>query len=262
MLLVAIGLALAAALPAAVTVPARASHIGCGAVLTSAGSPYVLHSDVGPCDDDAGPALTVQSGVTLDLNGFRVYCQDTDGDGSLPDGIVVAGTGASVRNAALNAVNGCHHGVVVTGNGNSFRGGASRDNRYDGWRVEGSNNSFTRNDATGNGKALAACPDETEGGSGFSVHDGSGNTFDSNVSDGNACDGFLIDSDGHQVRANNVNGNGRYGIYIEGGAGGNLILLNNVWGHDEYDMSDENENCDGNTWRLNFFGTADQACIQ
>ena len=250
------------------TSPAEA-QLGCGAILTAAGSPHVLNADIGPCDDDTGAALYIESDATVNLGNHRVFCEDTDGDGTYADGIVISGSNVALRNGssfrvrgnALNAVNGCRHGVVVTGHLNSVSGVASRDNRYDGFHILGSGNTFDRNDATGNGKAIAACSHYSDEGSGFGDFGSGGNTYNYNVASGNACDGILVDSNGNTVSTSYANGNGRYGIYVEGGAQGNRIQYNNAWGNGDYDFSDENENCEGNVWFLNFGTYANQDCI-
>ena len=51
----------------AVTAPAGAAHIGCGAVLTRT---TTLHEDIGPCPGEG--LIVAADGITLDLNGHRV----------------------------------------------------------------------------------------------------------------------------------------------------------------------------------------------
>lgn len=279
-ILLGLALLLITALYAFTTTTALADEpLACGAVLTAEGSPYTLTGDINDCDDDNGPALTVMDGVTLNLNGYWIRCRDNDSDGLRPDGIVVAGSGATVRNGGLreSTVNGCRSGIVVLGDDNTFSRISTRDNREDGWAILGSGNQFNFNTATGNGKDINECPvppNVARAGSGFRVYSdaqehygdypssGADNSFRGSVSDGNACDGLLIDGDDNTIRGSYANGNGRYGIHLHLGAGGNLVEFNNAWGNPRADMSDENEGCGTNAWRFNFFSVGDRACVR
>jgi hypothetical protein len=94
--------------------PARRTsraQVACGASLAP-GTTTTLTADLGPCDGT--PAAIVVESATLDLGGHTVSCADTDGDGELPDGIVLLGKKAEVRNST---VVGCYDGVVLAGAG-------------------------------------------------------------------------------------------------------------------------------------------------
>ena len=104
----ALRLALAATLVAAT--PALA-QVDCGATIAKK-QKVTLAGNLGPCDG-VDAALVVDSG-TLDLGGYTVSCADLDGDGDLPQGIVLFGKKAKVMNGT---VVGCSNGVGLAGDG-------------------------------------------------------------------------------------------------------------------------------------------------
>ena len=73
----------------------------------------VLQQTLEDCDG-VEAALTVIGPATLDLNGFEVNCDDQDGDGSVPHGIIVKGGRAKIKNGR---VEGCARGMWLTESG-------------------------------------------------------------------------------------------------------------------------------------------------
>lgn len=102
--------------------PAAAEHVVCGATITEN---VTLHGDVGPCPGDG--LVVAADDVVLDLNGFTVSADNSDGDNA---GIRLAGvSGATVRNGT---VTGFDAGVlVVGGGGNTVRQITAQDNIND-----------------------------------------------------------------------------------------------------------------------------------
>lgn len=241
---------------------ANAGHISCGAVLGPGGS-FVLDSNVGPCP---GPttALTVDS-ANLDLAGFTVSCQGPNP----PIGIEVVGTAAQVTNGRVQDCG--FAGVQVGGSGQHLiRHLTSRNNQCDGFFID-SKNSLIQNTAIGNG-----CD-------GFDAADGNlllintaiGNAVrgfflsDRNIVFGNTAalnllDGFNVDGDRNVLVSNVAQNNQGNGIHILSGGSRNFVIRNTSQGHQspDFDLADDNSNCDNNFWRQNTFATKSQACIQ
>jgi parallel beta-helix repeat protein len=151
----ALATALAAALlmTTALVGPAAADHVACGTTISAS---TTLHGDVGPCPGDG---LVVDAdGITLDLNGFRVFAANGDGNHA---GIRLADvSGVTVRNGT---VTGFDAGVLVEGGaGNTVRQIVARDNINDFTRPpcllgdgiavqDSSNNTITQNQVINNG---------------------------------------------------------------------------------------------------------------
>jgi parallel beta-helix repeat protein len=98
---------------------ANAGHVSCGAVITAS---TTLHGNVGPC---TSTAITVDAdNVTLNLNGFRVFCTPNPGDGA---GILVRQQqNVTVTNGTVTD---CDAGVVIqNGSRNTVSRMTARDN--------------------------------------------------------------------------------------------------------------------------------------
>lgn len=107
---------------AVVAPPALAKHVGCGAVISAN---TVLDGDVGPC---SGDGLTISTpGVTLDLNGHRVFGANAGGDNA---GIRL--TNVINVTVAKGTVEGFDAGVVIEGgSANIVRQVTARENIND-----------------------------------------------------------------------------------------------------------------------------------
>ena len=99
--------------------PAQAAHVSCGTVITT---DTVLDSDVGPCP--SGALRITTSGITLDLNGHRVFGRPGPGDGT---GILLFRVNnVTVRNGVVSNFD---MGVAIEGGANNtVRGITARDN--------------------------------------------------------------------------------------------------------------------------------------
>jgi parallel beta-helix repeat protein len=192
---------------------ADATHITCGQTLDS--GDFVLDSDVGPCDDTDGPAaLTVNGSVTtpatLDLAGFSVICQDLNGQGGVPKGILLTGSNVTVKNGR---VTGCQRGIEVGGTGDHVVRKVTAEGSVDAsFVVKSSGNRIKENTAMG-GQA-----------EGFTVT-APGNLLSQNTADSNAAAGFSI-TGRNRVKTNTTSGNGGAGFDLTGG--GHIKLFGNT----------------------------------
>lgn len=164
----------------------QAAAQSCGDTLGPGGQ-FQLTADIGPCDDDAGPALTVNSAV-LDLNGFTITCADTDMDLALPNGIEAIGAKTIIINGT---VTGCDRGVVLAGTGKHRVGLLEvTASEREGFRVDSDKNILALNSAGGNGS------------NGFQV-DGDGNTLFQNVADDSGdFDGIEVNGERNKLLVN------------------------------------------------------------
>ncbi len=201
--LIGAGLAVTAA-------PASAAHIACGSIITAN---TTLDSDVGPCPGDG---LNIKaSGITLNLNGHRVFASNGPGDHT---GIrVSASKGVTVMGGT---VEGFDDGVGIHG---------------------GSGNKVTKVKALNNINDLVGA--ECELGDGISIFNSSNNVINMNEAIHNGPFGGISvvgNSDNNRIsnnvaRDNNVQGPGcgnlnqDEGIRIEGpGADNNVVSRNTV----------------------------------
>ena len=248
--------------------PARA-QVTCGATVGPRGT-TTLTADLGPCDG-GDVALFVDS-ATLDLGGHTVSCADTDGDGTVPDGIGLVGRKARLQNGT---VVGCRFGVVLaekgkhrvegitaTGNAqdgifvvegstkNKVTGNNSSSNLDEGIQVEGDKNTVTGNTATGNGD------------DGINVVGADKNKLSGNTASGNGEEGFDIVGTKNTLKDNTANGNSTRGIDVDGTK--NKITGNTANGNVGGDAIDAagTAGCRQNKWRRNTFGTSSPSCIQ
>ena len=221
---------------------AQAAHLSCGAVITAS---TVLDSDIGPCP--GGGLQITASGITLDLNGHRVFGGPSPGDGT---GIrLFRVTGVTVRNGVVSdfdmgvAVEGGSHNTIeaITARDNI---GSRTTNGGDGIAILSSqNNRIIGNSAVNNGglsgiglytSVDAAHPRTTTGVS-------SGNLIQSNrvvdnvasrFGDVTTTDNIGIrvepNSAGNSIVNNLVAGNGLDGITLFVGANNNVIRGNGV----------------------------------
>jgi parallel beta-helix repeat protein len=177
----------------------QAEAIECGAIL--ARGHHKLTEDVTCSGDDGDPALTLESGANLDLNGYTVDCNDTE-----RDGIVMEGRNAKVRNGIIIR---CENGVEITGDGhhevlqiiveNNTRDGIrvrraynqlvnieARNNERRGFRIEGDDNN------------LVNCLAQDNGRQGFIIDGGSDNKIRNSAAFNNCRDGIEIDDEGSE----------------------------------------------------------------
>jgi parallel beta-helix repeat protein len=170
---------------------------------------YILQHDIGPCDDEYGPAaLNVKGPVTLLMKGFVVRCEDVNGNGEVPKGIIVTGTKARIVNGT---VSGCDDGMVLTKGDDDAETGwhtiqniKAVNNADDGFDVKSNNNRFIGNHA------------EKNDDKGFAL-DGTGNTLLGNTSNYNHDHGVDIDGDRNHLYRGKANHNDKDGIHLDEG---------------------------------------------
>lgn len=207
------------------TVTAHAgAQLPCGTVI-GRGEQMTLTGDVGPCDNDDAAALRVDGG-SLDLGGFTVSCADMDADADLPQGVVLFGKKATLRNGRIV---GCSNGVGLAGSGkhlvenvtvtgssddgfdiaegtkNKLNNNVASQNASDGYYVRTSKNKLTGNTASQNGD------------DGFTIAAGGNkNKLSGSTATNNADDGFEIDGSKNKLLATTATQNGESGIDLDG----------------------------------------------
>jgi parallel beta-helix repeat protein len=165
---------------------------------------------------------------------------------------------AFTQNVARNNQDGFF--VDGNSNNNTLTHNIAQSNREDGFVVLGNNSTLNQNVATQNGNV------------GFSV-EGNNNTLNQNVATQNGGDGIGVIGSANTVTQNAVTSNARDGIDVRAWATGNILTENASAGHrgvsppdpDEpnpanFDLEDDNPNCDANTWTRNV-GSRNQNCI-
>jgi parallel beta-helix repeat protein len=91
---------------------------------------------------------------------------------------------------------------------------------------------------------------------------GSDNTLISSTASQNVMSGIEIFGSNNTLRANETDGNGFNGIFVDVEATGNLIQANRAANNTPFDLVDLNANCDSNIWMANQFRRPNQSCIQ
>jgi parallel beta-helix repeat protein len=104
----------------------------------------------------------------------------------------------------------------------------------------------------------------TANGAGFTLDGADDNTIRDNNASNNLIDGIeLTVATKNDVRGNTLNGNVRSGIQVNPDTGtDNRISGNTALNNGDFDLVDENTNCDSNMWKNNTFVTANRTCIQ
>jgi parallel beta-helix repeat protein len=81
-------------------------------------------------------------------------------------------------------------------------------------------------------------------------------------------DGIAVFGSRNYVQDNEARHNGQSGIHLYSGATSNVMQRNTAFGNNagpnpdaQYDLRDDNPNCDANLWQSDVFGTRNQACI-
>ncbi len=182
-----------------------------GLALTSPAAAVQCGDTIGPnqtvtfqanlfCDDNTG-GLTVIGPAEVQMNGYAIWCQDTDQDGFVPIGLRILGQEAQVHGYGVIAD--CTYGVYVEGQGrHTVENIKTQRSHTFGFLVESAKNMLRRN-TTERGRF------------GFNVGANS-NTLIDNVAILQDEDGFLIDGHKHQLRRNYAYGNEGDGFNIYG----------------------------------------------
>jgi parallel beta-helix repeat protein len=241
------------------------AQIACGATINQ-GETVTLTSDLGPCDGVEG-AVILESGI-LDLGGHTVSCADTNGDGSVPDGVVLLGRKAQARNGM---VTGCDYDVYVGGSGkhtveavtttaavvygfyvasdsgkNRLAGNTASANLDDGFQVRGPKNKVEGNVANGNGE------------DGIDLTQAKANRITANTTTNNVDDGIEATGTKNKIVGNTSTGNGDFGIAV--GDRGNKVVGNTATGNGSADIIGQ-EPCKGNKFKNNTFGSG-SSCVK
>jgi parallel beta-helix repeat protein len=167
-------------------------------------------------------------------------------------GIAIDGGGGNTISGNTTNLNG-DRGITLYTNGNRVESNTCDRNGNGGIDVAGNSqdNRVLRNSATGNGHGGIRLYDQT-----------SRNTIQDNTISGSFIGIWLANGiSQNTLQGNTANLNVR-GIWLFDGAGGNTILSNTASSNREFDLADDNFNCDANTWSGNAFTTANQPCIQ
>lgn len=241
-------LAAATALAGLGVVPAAsAATATCGQVITTS---ITLDADVGPCS--ANGLVVGANGITIDLNGHRVFGTAVGGDGA---GILLTNrTGVTVTNGTVTDFDG---GVVVTGGGGNTVSRITAQHNYgqtagvslvpgtlygDGIAIEGSvNNQVTGNTAVDNAPFSGiGIYQQSDLDHPFPAGPATGNLIQGNIVQGNigcraggSCDndGIRVEpgvSPGNQIVGNLVVGNGLDGISLFSLVNGQTVVGNVV----------------------------------
>jgi parallel beta-helix repeat protein len=231
------------------------AQVACGDTIPK-GATVTLTADL-ECDG-VEEAILVDS-ATLDLGGHTVSCADTNGNGRLPNGIVLLGKKAALRNGT---VAGCLDNVVLAGKGKHVAENLTiRDapGGYDGVYVpEGSSrNRIASNTVTGNSddgmdvrghkNVIADNVVTSNGEDGIDLIDVKGNRVENNVAANNADEGIEVAGKANTVSGNTVNDNAEFGIQVVGKR--NKTLNNDVSGSGA--GPDITGTCKGNVWKDN-----------
>jgi hypothetical protein len=186
-----------------------AAQVTCGATLVR-GQKVTLVGDVGPCTSSTDPAIFVQGPATLDLNGFKILCTG----GSPPNGAVLEGKKARLRNGSIHA---CNDGVRLAGEGgHQVDNVAVIDGDRHGFDIESDKNRLRGNLSHG-------------GLRGFTLSGDNGrNQFKDNIAIGHSAQGIDINGDRNKVSENVSIENGASGFYCDDCANGNKWSKNVV----------------------------------
>ena len=182
-----------------------------------------LVGSISICDDSNGGGVVVRGPATLDLNGFDIRCADLDSDGLLPQGIVLLGTRAKVRNGTITN---CGIGVHVGGSGRHFvknvhtidpkfgivvSSGLNRifenevtDPEFEGILVAGDQNNIRDNRVEGSLRRSGI------------VVSGDRSGLAKNFSAGNNQHGFALSGERNRMVRNDARGNRFSGISVQG----------------------------------------------
>jgi parallel beta-helix repeat protein len=238
------------------------------------------------CDEaDRPDGIVIEGEKAKVLNGEVLDCEN---------GIVIGGTGESkhkvkkvmtqnnaligflvqsdknklIRNQAEDNV----VGFVVNGDENKLVRNVADMNDFCGFEIAGEDNQLKRNEATqntslggfgifGENNQLVANTADDNNEDGFFVDDSGVNTgLIKNTATNNDEAGFRVQGDSGLLKKNRAENNDRHGIQVQNEGSENLIIkntaLNNGDGVDFFDLRDDTEECDDNTWSNNTFGTS------
>lgn len=191
----------------------------------------VLTTDL-QCSDS--PALILQGPkARLNMDDHELACTGTNNNG-----IVLRGRGARLMNGTVTS---CKDGVRVRGRGgHTIKNMIAIFNADDGFDMGGlrgsSNNSLANIVVTDNGD------------NGIEVKDGSNGNQSTNTVASNNSNGISIAGDNNQLTNTTASGNSVNGIEFVLGGESNLLVNSVASGNGNFDLLDNNPNCDNNRW--------------
>lgn len=147
-------------------------------------------------------------------------------------------------------------GFLVSGNRNRVIDNSATSSGCRNFSVTGANNLLTDNEGLGN--VIPACQGN------FFIF-GQSNILERNTARAGTRDGFYFGAFG--ASSNNVLrdsvaiANAGSGIHVANGSTEGEFVGNVATGNGQFDLSDDNPNCDNNIWGDNQFGTANALCI-
>jgi hypothetical protein len=227
-------------------------------------------------EDNIDQAFVVYS----DNNKFLWNKADMNGD----DGFYVEG---NANRFILNKIyDNDDEGLEIEGDNNRVVANRARGNYSDSYEIGGDANRLIFNKATFGGREgfeiegsqniVKHNRASDNGGNGFQV-EGSEILLMRNRSINNGKSGIMVDDDAfdNTIKKNRVKGSGRSGILVEKYAAGNVITRNVVKGNglngaevqsqeeaQFFDMEDEDNGAEANTWHRNRFETSNQDYIE
>jgi parallel beta-helix repeat protein len=142
-------------------------------------------------------------------------------------------------------------GISLYANGNTVTGNTSDLNMYSGIDIDGGShgNTVADNSATGNGDGIRLLDNPSQ------------NTVRNNTTTGSRFGIWLGGgANSNTIQGNTANLNTR-GITVDQGGSFNTILSNTALSNRDFDLEDDNFNCDSNFWFRNIFKTANQPCV-
>jgi parallel beta-helix repeat protein len=208
----------------------QAEAFECGDIL--ARGHHKLTENLTCSPDDGDPALTLEGGANLDLNGYTVDCNNPPG--SRRYGIVLEGRNAMVRSGIITN---CYNGVVISGDGHhKVSQLIVENNNREGIKVISAHNQLVHTDSRNNSRRgfliegdknnLVNCLAEDNGRHGFIIDGRNDNKISNCAAFDNGYQGFLIDKgNDNKVRNSDAFNNCRDGIEIK--EGNDNYLINN-----------------------------------
>lgn len=193
--------------------------------------------------------------ATGNSNGFEMYNSDdnlltsNEASGNTSGGF--HGTLNTSNRWEANTASGNVEGFAFEGdtNGNWIGNTANGHSGFGFNFADGGGNSLNDNHAAGNG-------------GGFGIEE-TNDTLVGNEAADNTGAGFTLFAEaiGVQLRKNRALSNDASGIHLTSGATNNRLHTNQAFDNGNFDLQDDNLDCDANDWRNNRFDTASQGCI-
>ncbi|HYD49630.1 MAG TPA: right-handed parallel beta-helix repeat-containing protein [Terriglobales bacterium] len=204
------------------------------------------------------PALTLESGAELDMNGHRITCLDNS-----RDGVLLSGAGSAIANGTIS---GCNIGLEISGggghevsflvlidngnvglhtlsDGNKLSSIYADDNATSQIYIESDGNKLSRCHGSGGNRGIHIQGDKNKVSDssvrenaihGFYVEDGNGNSFKGCAAVGVDIDGFHVRGEANKITGSSAIYCDEHGFSLEGA--GNKVVKSTAIGN-EYGFS-------------------------